>query len=259
MKILFASTLLFFCKLSIACCVGNWVSVEPYSHRIASNPVFLISFSERSFQFQNQDRLENFEFYAVNKKGSKVKLTIEKIYFSGTQGQLLLKAEENLTTGDSISLAVEILNQVEKDSDLVRNFIAQIEHKRWTVSSMVDKQSPRFTSEPITTRVKDYRGSSVGGYDFIFKIPVSDNSLAALNDTLYQTKYTAVFFEISFNNQTFITSVYNSEGGLSSNMCGSNSNYRADTPYEAIISLIDYSGNRSEPKKISFTINIAEE
>ncbi len=255
-KILAAALIALTAKYAAGSCAGNYLAVYPRAMHISSNPAFLIDFSEKDFRLRNE--ISQIIFTAVSAKGRHIKLFPLSVNFSGTMGQVFLKAGGGLQRGDTVSI---IISHVNGDSlgGMTKNFAARVARCQWVVAFKPDRKAPRWVSDSIGYSFNDMRSSSEPGYSIRFNPCVTDNSRVSNNYRIQGKVVLPLFYEVTLANEKFICM---SEAGSSPSMdysiCGSDFSFGADTLYTAAVRPVDSSGNFGRIEK-RFIFSIPED
>lgn len=258
MRVIFLSfTLLIILKTELfGCCGSHMVSVFPSTPAISSNSIFLVDFSENDFKFKTKNKIASFEFIAVGNSGQNYPLKIIVLNYSGTHGQVLLKADENFQISDSISISAKYKETLSADSNEINSFIAQLSWRKWKVVRKEDKSKPILLAKEVKKSVIDHRGSSAPGFGIKFNMKASDNSFKELTVKQYDDLVSPMLFEISFEGQKLIVNSHQFNFSIYSGMCGRNFDFTLDKDYVATVRAIDASGNYSKEQKINFMIKL---
>ena len=236
-----------------ASCMAEYLAVYPKEGSITRNPVFLLEFDESEFKLSN--KWNNLEFYLVTDKKSEITVELVlKVSGVGPSTQLLLKPAKLLDLNDSLQLQVRFKKGSPAPSDEVfRVFQGKVDNKQWYVTLPSDLEPVAWKSDP-TWKEPDFRANSVGNFGVKISFQVEDSNpvyyeyapgkSAALN--LFEVEIDGkIFYAVggSWKNQF---SIYRSD-------CGGNFYLNRNKNYEANITALDFSGNRSkEVKRVAF-------
>jgi hypothetical protein len=233
-----------------ALCMAEYVAVYPREGSITRNPVFLLEFEAGEFKLT--DKLDELEFFLITNKKRKIKVDVmRKVNGTGPDVQFLLQAKNLLKLNDSVRLQVQFRKNNSPITDsLFQIFQRQVNRKQWKVALKTDQEPVVWTSE-ITYDKPDFKANSVGMFGVKFSFQVQDS-----NPVYYEyipgKVFQAQLFEVEIDGKVFYAvgggfknqfSVYRSE-------CGGNFYLKSDKQYEAKITALDFSGNRSKETKL---------
>src|SRR5690606_7069035 len=236
-----------------ALCMAEYVAVYPREGSITRNPVFLLEFEAAEFKLT--DKLDELEFFLVTNKQRKIKVDVlRKVNGTGPDVQLLLQAKSLLKLNDSVRLQVKFRknNYPIKDS-LFQTFQDKVNRKQWHVALKTD-QEPVTWKEEISWQEPDFRENSVGNFGVRFSFQVQDSN-PVYYDYTPGNRFLEQLFEIEMDGKIFYAigggrknqfSIYRSD-------CGGNFYLKSDKQYEAKVTALDFSGNRSkETRQVAF-------
>lgn len=236
-----------------ASCAAEHVGISPREGSITRNPVFLLDFDEREFNLSN--KWSNLEFYLLTNKKCEIKVElVRKVSGVGPGTQLLLKPAKMLNLSDSVRLQVRFKKGRPAPSDeAFRVFQGKVDNKQWQVTLPSDLEPVAWRSEP-TWQEPDFRTNSLNAFSVRFNFQVEDSNPVYYE--FFPGKTVALnLFEIEIDGHVFYAvgggpknqfSIYRSD-------CGGNFYLKSDKQYEANITALDFSGNRSkELKRVAF-------
>jgi hypothetical protein len=240
----------------LACCESPNITVFPYTSNISANSIFLVGVPASNFPAKKGGKFDKFLFFAVNNHGKKQKLSIIEPNHQNSFAQLWLKSGSVFGVGDSISLAVTLIDTSDIDTTKAKDFIRQVSSRKWKVISPQDKKAPRWTNAPITSEILDDRATSVHGFGIRFNVPIFDNSFKELEIEQYGQKFFPLLYEVSLGNQKVILDSFQHSFTLYQSICGRFFNVVPNQIYTISIRAIDSSGNYSSACNTSFCINL---
>jgi hypothetical protein len=237
------------------CCVGSSVDVYPRNTNISTNSLFIIRFTERDFKLKNG--INGFVFRAATSSGKTVRLEPLNIYFSGTEGEIVLKPTDNYPLNDSVSIKVFYVGNAKLDSLKEKTFISMVQYHKWKVTVEPDIIAPVWQDTVPSFRTMDGAGSSVGGYQIFFKLYSNDNYFNELKMKKNGFIFSPLYYEITFEGNVFIEEDHTDLScSINSSICGNNFNFKLNENYTAKIRVMDESGNYSATSKtIVFNTN----
>ncbi|MBK0403443.1 hypothetical protein I5M27_10635 [Adhaeribacter sp. BT258] len=233
-----------------ASCMAEWMAIYPSTNSVTQNPVFLLEYDESEYKLATKwDELE-FTLLVNNKHKVGVKV-LQKVTGVGANSQLLLQPEKLLTLNDSVQLEVDfkkkntgILNQT------FLTFRDRIKWRKWKVAQPEDLKPVSWVGN-LSWEYPEERISSIStrGVNFLYQLH-DDNPV---HYEYVPGKTTALnLFEIEINGRKF----YSLGGGPKSkfsiydSICGGNFYLQHNKQYEARITALDFSGNRSQETKL---------
>ena len=236
-----------------ACCMAEYVAIYPREGAITRNPVFLLEFEAAEFKLEN--KLDELEFYLETIKKRKIKVDVlRKVSGTGPSTQLLLKANDLLKVNDSVRLQVRFKKGKAALSDeQFKVYQEQVNRKQWYIT-IADDQEPVAWASEITWQKPDFRANSVDMFEVKFTYQLTDS-----NPVYYEFLPGKIFpeqlFEVEVDGKVFYAigggpkinfSIYRSD-------CGGNFYVHSNKNYEAKITALDFSGNRSiETRQVAF-------
>ncbi|MFC5272152.1 hypothetical protein [Adhaeribacter terreus] len=236
-----------------ALCAAEYVGIYPREGSITRNPVFLLEFEAAEFKLTN--KLDELEFYLLTNKQRKIKVTIlRKVNGIGPDTQFLLQAKEQLKLNDSVQLQVQFRkNNAPITDSLFQTYQHKVGRRKWHVTLAADYE-PVAWKEELTWQEPDFRVNSVGNFGVKFSFQVEDSN-PVYYDYTPGNRFLEQLFEVEMDGKIFYAigggrrnqfSIYRSD-------CGGNFYLNRNKNYEANITALDFSGNRSkEVKRVAF-------
>lgn len=235
----------------MACCGADYVTVYPREGGITRNPVFLIQYNEPDFKLSG--KINELEFYLLVNSKCKVPVNIlQKVSGLGKTSQLLLKATGELHLGDSVQLQVipKLVHPVAMGAAFML-FQRKIDNK-WQVTYEIDREPVSWLGAPSWKYAPSWPGGSVFSHSVDLTYQISDSNPVSYEympgkQTLQQ------LFEVEIDGRKFFSiGGYRDSFSIYHGDCGGNFQLNLNQTYEASITALDFSGNRSaETRKVS--------
>jgi hypothetical protein len=227
-------------------CCKRSVEIFPIAENISSNSAFLIDFCELNYKLKK--KVKDLIFIAISTTGMQYKLTVLASNFSGTMGQLFLKAKQGIKMGDTISIKLRLKNK-SRLSAKIKELGSFINQKKWTIKFKADKIKPCWLSDP-NYFIWEHNEFNNRGYSIALNIDVLDNSRTDHDYFLADYSFLPYFFQVKLYKEKFICTSDHRDAKIYNGSCGANFSFEYNKLYNADIKVVDASGNFSNIKKV---------